>query len=71
MAVRLSAILEGPSLPAGRFLLLISVVESRVILQLKKLSLLKNLITSSKIELATFRLAAYFILRVKERLTLK
>jgi hypothetical protein len=59
--VRLSALRAGRPLPPGRFLVLISLrrrVEPRAIVQLKGLGQLKNRITSSGMEPATFRLVA-------------
>jgi hypothetical protein len=60
MAVRLSAICAGCPLPSRRFLVLISVrgcVEPMATVRLEELSQLKNLMTSSGIEPAIFRLA--------------
>jgi hypothetical protein len=57
MAVRLSALCAGRALPPGRFLVLISVrgcVDPRAIVQLEGLGQLKNPMTSSGIEPATF-----------------
>jgi hypothetical protein len=59
MAVRMSALSAGRPLPPGRFLVLISVrdwVDPRVIVRLGGLGQLKNPVTSSGIEPATFRL---------------
>jgi hypothetical protein len=59
MAVRLSALRVDRSLPPGRFLVLISVrgwIDPRAIVRLEGLGQLKNLVTSSGIEPATFRL---------------
>jgi hypothetical protein len=61
MAVRLSALRAGRSLPPRGFLVLISVrgwVDPRGIVRLEGLGQLKNLMTSSEIEPATFRLVA-------------
>jgi hypothetical protein len=57
MAVRLSALRVGFSLPPGRFLVLTSVrglVGPRFIVRLEGLGELKNPVTSSEIEKATF-----------------
>jgi hypothetical protein len=62
MAVRLSALRAGRTLPPERFLILISVrncVDPRDIMRLERLGQLKNLMTSSGIEPATFRPVAY------------
>jgi hypothetical protein len=61
MAVRLSALRVGRSLPPGRFLVLIylrGLVDPRAIVRLEILGELKNLIRSLRIEPATFRLVA-------------
>jgi hypothetical protein len=61
MAVGLSALRVGRPLPPGRFLVLISVsgrVDPKVIVLLEGLGLLKNLMTTSEIEPATFRVVA-------------
>jgi hypothetical protein len=61
MVVRLSALCASRPLPPGRFLVPISVrgfVDPRVIVQLEGLDELKNQVTSSGIEPATFRLVA-------------
>jgi hypothetical protein len=61
MAVRLSTLRVGRPLPSGRFLVLISVrgwVDPRFILRLEGLDQLKNLMSSSGIETASFRLVA-------------
>jgi hypothetical protein len=61
MAVILSALRASLFLPAVRFLLLISVrglFNPRFILRLERLGQLKNPVTSSGIERATFRLVA-------------
>jgi hypothetical protein len=61
MAVRLSALRAGRPLPPGRFLVLIPVrgcIDPRVIVRLEGLGQLKNPMTSSGIEPATFRLVA-------------
>jgi hypothetical protein len=59
MVVRLSASCAGRRFPPGRFLVLISVrgwVDPRIIMRLEELVQLKNPMTSSGIEPATFRL---------------
>jgi hypothetical protein len=59
MVVRLSALRAGHPLPPGRFLVLISVrgwVDPRARVRLEGLGQLKNPMTSSGIELATFRI---------------
>jgi hypothetical protein len=56
----LHSLLQGPSLPPGRCLVLISIrgcVEPRDTVRLEGLGQLKNTVTSG-IELATFRLVA-------------
>jgi hypothetical protein len=61
MAVRLSALSTGRSLPPERFLVLIYVrdwVDRRVIVRLEELGQLKNPMNSSGIEPVTFRLVA-------------
>jgi hypothetical protein len=61
MAVRLLALFADRPLPQGRFLVLISVrgcVVHKAIMRLGGLGQLKNPMTSSGIELATFRLVA-------------
>jgi hypothetical protein len=61
MTERLSTLQAGRPLPPGRFLVLISVrgwVNPRSIMRLEGLGQLKNLMTSSGIEPATFRLVA-------------
>jgi hypothetical protein len=61
MAVRLSALGAAAPLPPGRFLVLISVrgrVDPRDIAQLEGLEQLKNTMTSSGPDPATFRLVA-------------
>jgi hypothetical protein len=58
MAVRLSALRVGRLLPAGRFMVLISVrdlVDPQAIVRLEGLGQLKNPMTSSGIKPATFR----------------
>jgi hypothetical protein len=58
----MSALRSGRPLPPGRFLVLISVigcVDPRTILRLERLGQLKNPMTSSEVEPATFRLVAY------------
>jgi hypothetical protein len=60
MAVRLSALRAGCPLPPGRFLVLISVRDRddpRAIVRLEGIGELKNPITTSGIEPATFRLS--------------
>jgi hypothetical protein len=59
--VRLSTLRAGRPLPPGRFLILISVrgcVDPKVIVRLEESGQLKNPMTSSEIELTTFRLVA-------------
>jgi hypothetical protein len=61
MVVRLSALCGGSPFPQERFLVLISVsglVDPRAIVRLEGLGQLKNLMTSSGIKPATFRLVA-------------
>jgi hypothetical protein len=61
MAVRLQALRTGRLLLPGRFLVLIFViglVDPKVLVQLEGLGQLKNPMTSSGIETATFRLEA-------------
>jgi hypothetical protein len=61
MAMRLSALGAGSTLPPGKFLVLISVrgwVDLSDIVRLEGLDQLKNAMTSSGIENATFRLLA-------------
>jgi hypothetical protein len=61
MAVRLSAIGAGRSLPLGRFQVLISVrglVETKALVRLEGLGQLKNAVASLGIEPVTFRLVA-------------
>jgi hypothetical protein len=61
MAVRLSALCAGHSLPLGKFLALISVkgsVDPRSIVRLEGLGELKYPMSSSGIESATFRLVS-------------
>jgi hypothetical protein len=57
MAVRLSDLSVGRPLPPGRFLVLISIrgcINPRAIMRLERLGKLKNQMTSSEIEPATF-----------------
>jgi hypothetical protein len=64
MAVRLSALCTGCSLPSGTFLVLISVrggVNPMVIVQLEELAQLKNPMTSPGIEPVTFQPAAQYL----------
>jgi hypothetical protein len=64
MAVRLSALRAGRSLPPGRFLVLISVrgwVNLRATVSLEGLSQLNNPMTSSGMEPATFRFVAQYL----------
>jgi hypothetical protein len=61
MAVKLTALRAGHPLSLGRFLVLFSVrvcVDPRTIVRLKGLGQLKNRMTSSGIEPATFLLVA-------------
>jgi hypothetical protein len=61
MAVRLSASCAGRPLTPGRFLVLISVrggVDPRAVVQLEELDQVKNPVTSSGIEPATFGLVS-------------
>jgi hypothetical protein len=61
MAVKLLSLRAGRPLRPGRFLVLISVrdsVDPRAIVRLEGLGQLKNPVTSSGIEPATFRLVA-------------
>jgi hypothetical protein len=61
MAVSLSALRAGRPLPPGRFSVLIYVrglVDPKAIVRLEELGKLKNRMTSSGIENATFRLVA-------------
>jgi hypothetical protein len=61
MAVSLSLLRVGRPLPPGRFLVLISVrswVDPKAIVRLEGISQLKNPLTSTAIESATFRLVA-------------
>jgi hypothetical protein len=61
MAVKLSALRPGRSLPPGRFLVLISArgrVDPKATLRLEGLGQLKNQMTSSGIESAAIRLVA-------------
>jgi hypothetical protein len=58
MAVRLSSLRTGHPLPTGRFLVLISVrglVDLRTLMRLEGLGPLKNPVTSSAMESATYR----------------
>jgi hypothetical protein len=64
MVIRLSALRTGRPLLPGRFLVLLSVTGSadpRAIVRLEGLSQLKNPMTSSGIEAATFRLAVWYL----------
>jgi hypothetical protein len=64
MAVRLSAFRAGRPLTPGRFLIYVSVrgwVDPRAIVRLEGLGQMKNPVTSSGIEPATFRLVAYWL----------
>jgi hypothetical protein len=80
MVMRLSALRAGRTLPPERCLLLISVtgrIDPRAIVRLEELGQLKNLITLSGIESATFRLVAQrlnhradYSIRMKISLTL-
>jgi hypothetical protein len=71
MAVRLSVSRAGRPLPPGRFLVLISVrgwVDPSVIMRLQGLGQLRNPITSSGIEPATFRLIAQCLNQLRYRM---
>jgi hypothetical protein len=71
MAVRLLALRAGRPLPPGRFLVLISVrgwVDSRAIVWLEGLGQLKNPMTLSVFEPATFRLVAECLNQLRYRL---
>jgi hypothetical protein len=64
MAMRLSALRAGRPLPAGIFLVLISLrglVDPRAIVRLEGLGQLKKKSTSSGLETATFRLVAQYL----------
>jgi hypothetical protein len=70
MAVRLSALGAGLLYPPGKFLLLISVrgrVDPRAIVRLERLGQLKNSVTSSELEPATFRLVAWRLNQLRYR----
>jgi hypothetical protein len=70
MAVRLSALRAGRPLTPGRFLALISArgwVDPMAIMRLEELDQLKNRITSSEIEPATFRLVALCLNQLRYR----
>jgi hypothetical protein len=70
MAVRLSALRTGHSLPPERFLVLISgtgLVEPRAIVRLDGLGELRNPVTSLGIEPATFRLVAKCLNQLRYR----
>jgi hypothetical protein len=70
MAVKLSALRAGRSLAPGRFLVLISVrgwVDFRATVQLEWLGQLKNSMTSTGREPATFRLVAQCLKQVRYR----
>jgi hypothetical protein len=56
MAARLSALCAARPLTSERFLILISVTDLRAKVQLERLGQLKNPVTSSGVETATFRL---------------
>jgi hypothetical protein len=74
MAVRLSALRACRPLPPGRFLVLISVrgcVDSRAIVRLAGLGQLKNTMTSSGLEPATFRLIAQRLNQLSYRVPLQ
>jgi hypothetical protein len=60
MSVRLSALRDGRALPQGIFLVLISVrgLDPKATVRLEGSGQLKNPMTSSEIELATYRLVA-------------
>jgi hypothetical protein len=73
MAVRLSDPLAGrpPFTPPGRFLVIISVgrlVNARAIVRLEELGQLKNHMTSSGLDHATFRLVAECLSRYYKEL---
>jgi hypothetical protein len=70
MTVRLSALCAGRSLPPGRFLVLISVsdwVDPKAILRLAELVQLKNPVSSSGMDPATFRFLAYCFNQLRYR----
>jgi hypothetical protein len=72
MEVRLSALRAGHPLPPGRLLILISVrgwVDLRAIVRLEELGQMKNAMTSSGIEPATFRLVAQCLNQLRYRVT--
>jgi hypothetical protein len=61
MAVRMSDLSTDHPIPPGRFLVLIPIrgcVDHKAIVRLEELGQLKNRMTSSRIESATFRLVA-------------
>jgi hypothetical protein len=67
MAVRLSALRDGHSLPPGRFLVLTSIrvcVQPRAIVVLEELG---KFITTLGIEPATFRLVALCLIQLRYR----
>jgi hypothetical protein len=66
MEVRLSALPAGRPLLAGRFVVLNSVT---VIVRLEGLGQLKNPMTSSGMEPATFRLVAYCLNQLRYRVS--
>jgi hypothetical protein len=68
--MKLSAPCAGRPLPPGRFVVLISVrgrVDPRAIVRLQGLGQLKNPMTSSEIEHATFRLVAQCLKQLRYR----
>jgi hypothetical protein len=74
MAVELSVLRPYCLLPPERFLVLISVrgrVDPRAIVRLEGLSRFKNPVTSSEMELVTFRLIASYLNQLRYRVPLK
>jgi hypothetical protein len=74
MAVRLSALRAGRPLPPGIFLVLISVrgcVDPRARVRLEGLGKLKSAMTSSGIELVTFRFVALCLDQLRSHVPLQ